>query len=79
MLENIQTLNENEVQKVSGGYYNGTCFVYTIKKGDCLSVLADRYHTTVKTLCEINHISNPDLIITGNKLLIPQTEIVYVN
>lgn len=78
MLENIQSLSENEVRQVSGGYA-GPCFVYIIKKGDCLSVLAEKYHTTVKDLCEINNISNPNLIIEGNRLLIPQVEIVYVN
>ena len=71
MLENIQALNENEVQSVNGGVYTGACFVYVIKPGDCLSVLAQRYGTTVATLCEINNIKNPDLIYAGHKLLIP--------
>lgn len=71
MLDNIQTLNENEVQSVNGGAYQGACFVYVIKKGDCLSVIAQRYGTTVKTLCELNNIKNPDLIYAGNKLLVP--------
>ena len=71
MLDNIQALNENEVQNVNGGAYQGACFVYVIKKGDCLSVIAQRYGTTVKTLCELNNIKNPNLIYAGNKLLVP--------
>ena len=74
MLDSVQALNENDVQQVSGGAttsYSGPCFVYVIKSGDCLSVLAQRYHTTVATLCAINNISNPNLIYAGNKLLIP--------
>ena len=71
MLDNIQALNENEVQSVNGGVYQGACFVYVIKKGDCLSVIAQRYGTTVKTLCELNNIKNPNLIYAGNKLLVP--------
>ena len=71
MADNIQALNENELRNVSGGVYQGTCFVYIIKKGDCLSVIAQRYGTTVKTLCELNNISNPDLIYAGHKLLVP--------
>ena len=67
-------LNENELNKVDGGAYQGPCFVYIIQKGDCLSVLAQRYHTTVKTLCEINNISNPDRIYAGHKLLIPANQ-----
>ena len=71
MLENLEALKENEIQEVNGGAYEGPCFVYVIKQGDCLSVLAQRYHTTVKTLCELNNIKNPDKIYAGNKLLIP--------
>ena len=71
MLENIQALNENEIQDVNGGVYQGPCFVYIIKRGDCLSVIAQRYGTTVTTLCELNNIKNPDLIYAGHKLLVP--------
>ena len=71
MLDNIQNLNENEIEKISGGAYQGPCFVYVIKWGDTLSGIAARYHTTVKILCELNSISNPDKIYAGNKLLVP--------
>ena len=71
MLENLEALKENEIQEINGGAYQGACFVYVIKKGDCLSVIAQRYGTTVKTLCELNNIANPDKIYTGNKLLVP--------
>lgn len=74
MLEEIQALNENEVKEVAGGanaVYSGPCFVYVIKQGDCLSVLAKRYGTTVSVLTALNNIPNPDLIYAGNKLLIP--------
>lgn len=65
-----EIINESELLNVGGGY-TGPCFVYKIKKGDCLSVLAQRYHTTVATLCQLNNISNPDLIYEGHTLLIP--------
>lgn len=74
MLDNIQALDENAIQDVNGGAtstYSGPCFVYIIKKGDCLSVLAQKYGTTVATLQQINNISNPNLIYEGHKLLIP--------
>ena len=76
--EEVETLNnklkeltEEELAQVSGGAYVGHCFVYAIKKGDCLPDIAQRYGTTVKTLCELNNIKNPNLIYGGNKLLIP--------
>lgn len=64
-------INDKELENVSGGAYTGPCFKYTIQKGDCLSVLAQRYHTTVATLVQINNIPNPDLIYAGKTLLIP--------
>ena len=66
-----EIINESELQNVNGGVYTGPCFVYEIKKGDCLSVIAQRYGTTVKILCELNNIANPNLIYAGNKLLVP--------
>lgn len=41
---------------------------YTVKKGDTLTKIANMFNTTVKTLCELNDIKNPNLIITGQKL-----------
>lgn len=76
-LDFVQQLKENQLVNVGGGY-TGPVQTYIIQQGDCLSVLAERFHTTVKTLCELNHISNPDLIYTGHKLLVPAYEIVYV-
>ena len=70
MMENFEALNENEIVEVSGGAGN-QAFVYVIKSGDCLSVIAEKYGTTVKKLCELNNIKNPDLIYAGNKLLVP--------
>ena len=67
----LHELTDGELAQVAGGAYQGTCFVYVIKKGDSLSVIAQRYHTTVKTLCELNDIKDPDLIYAGNKLLLP--------
>ena len=68
-----EIINESELLNVGGGY-SGPCFLYVIKPGDCLSVLAQRYKTTVKILCELNNISNPNMIYAGNKLLIPYVQ-----
>ena len=64
-------VTNEELSQVSGGSYDGPCFIYVIKKGDCLSVLAQRYGTTVRILVELNNIKNPNLIYEGYKLLIP--------
>lgn len=42
-----------------------------IQRGDTLSKIAIEYDTTVERLVELNNIANPNLIITGNLLLVP--------
>ena len=43
---------------------------YTVVSGDTLSGIAAKYGTTYQHLAKINHISNPDLIYVGQRLLI---------
>lgn len=45
-------------------------FIYRVKRGDTLSKLALRYHTTVRHLIYLNNIKNPNLIYTGERLII---------
>ena len=41
---------------------------YTVKAGDTLSAIANKYNTTVEKLASINNISNPNLISVGQVL-----------
>lgn len=43
---------------------------YTVVKGDTLTRIANKFGTTVKKLCELNNISNPNLIKVGQVLKI---------
>ncbi|OOO00101.1 MAG: hypothetical protein ATN35_09085 [Epulopiscium sp. Nele67-Bin004] len=45
---------------------------YTIKRGDTLSSIAKKYDTTVNKISELNNISNPDLIYSGETLIISE-------
>lgn len=45
---------------------------YTIQSGNTLSALARRFNTTVDALVKANRIANPNLIIAGRTLLVPQ-------
>lgn len=45
--------------------------IYIIQKGDTLSGIAFRYRTTVQQLVSLNHISNPNLIFPGSRLILP--------
>lgn len=47
--------------------------VYVVVKGDTLSGIASRYGTTYQKLAEYNGISNPNLIIVGQKIRIPKS------
>lgn len=44
--------------------------IYTVKAGDTLSEIAQKFGITVSTLVSLNDISNPDLIYPGQKLTI---------
>ncbi len=44
--------------------------IYTVKSGDNLSVIAQKYNTTVSSIVSKNNIKNPDKIYVGQKLKI---------
>lgn len=44
---------------------------YTVQPGNTLSQIALQFNTTVQTLVNLNHISNPNLIYVGQVLLLP--------
>jgi murein DD-endopeptidase MepM/ murein hydrolase activator NlpD len=46
---------------------------YIVQDGDTLSLIARRHNTTIQAIAELNGIANPNLIITGQRLLIPST------
>ncbi len=50
---------------------------YTVKAGDTLSAIAAMFHVSVQALAQRNHIVNPDLIDTGETLIIPDAGFVY--
>ena len=72
MLEDLVKATEESLGSVTGGA-GTTFYIYTVKKGDTLSAIAKRYHTTVPELMFLNSdkIKDPDLIRIGWKLLIP--------
>lgn len=52
---------------------NSNDIVYTVVKGDTLSGIASKYGTTYQKLAEYNGISNPNLILVGQKIKIPNS------
>lgn len=47
--------------------------LYTVRRGDTLSAIAQRFDTTVSALVQLNGIANPNLIYTGQVLKVPGT------
>ena len=61
-----KNMNEIEMENVTGGAAN-TENCYIVKKGDTLSAIASRYHTTVHNLAALNpQIKNVNLIYPGD-------------
>lgn len=44
---------------------------YTVRRGETLSGVAGRFGTSVSALVRMNHLSDPDLIVAGQRLRIP--------
>lgn len=74
MLDSENTLHQSELKGVTGGKEDNNYFLYTVKDTDSLSIIAHRYGISVKTLCELNDITDPDLLCIGTKLKIPYKE-----
>ena len=55
----------------SGGGSSTASCTYVVKKGDTLSTVAAKYHTTVATLASLNHIKNVNVIFVGQVLKVP--------
>ena len=67
-------LNDKELAEVSGGNCPspvGPFKKHIVKSGETLSGIAQKYGTTVQFLCEINHISNPDVLHVKQQLMVP--------
>lgn len=51
---------------------SNTPVVYYVKKGDTMSSIASRYHTTARKIADYNKIVNMNALKIGQKLLIPR-------
>jgi len=45
--------------------------IHVVKRGEYLKVIAKRYGTTWKVIADMNHLKNPNLIWTGQRLKVP--------
>ena len=66
MTENKVSLNEEELDQVTGG----TVLPYLVTSGDSLDSLAKRFHVSEDQLCRWNHLKADSILSLGQKLII---------
>ncbi len=75
-----ETLRISTNSTVHGAETRGTgSIIYTVKRGNTLSQLANSYGVTVSHIVEINNIQNPNLIYPGEKLRITESSNTNLN
>ena len=52
----------------------GETEIYTVKAGDSLSAIAERYGVSLNRLLEINDLADPNLVYVGTRLKIPVSQ-----
>ena len=52
---------------------------YTVKAGDNLTRIADKYNTTVDEIAELNNIANPSKISINQEIELPESKTKFVN
>lgn len=57
-----------QVKAVSSAKPSTNAKTYTVKKGDTLSEIANKYNTTVSKLAKLNNLKDPDKISVGQKI-----------
>ena len=58
---------------------SGRSFSYSVKEGETLSEIAERYDTTVNQLMQRNRIGDPSQLQAGSKVFIPGTQVTAAN
>lgn len=71
LVRKTNDISESELSEIEGGVYEGPTFPYVVQPGDCLSVIAVRFHVDMWKLAQINGIEDPDKIKAYQVLRIP--------
>jgi LysM repeat protein len=62
------------VAVVSAVFTTATAATHTVRPGDTLSEIADRYDVSVKAIADLNRIKDPRALQVGDRLVIPGTK-----
>lgn len=64
-------LSEDSLFQINGGSAISGYIEHTVKRGDTLEQIAERYHVTVAQLMELNNIRNRSLLFMGDIIRVP--------
>lgn len=68
-IKNVNLIRVGQQLKIPG---LAKPIIHTVRSGETLSHISNRYNTTVQAIVNANNISNPNLIRVGQKLNIPR-------
>lgn len=58
------------LEEIKGHEYETNHLIYTIRRGNTLTYIANKFGVTIQSIVDLNHILNPNLIFTGERLRI---------
>lgn len=58
------------LEEIKGNEYETGHAVYTVRRGNTLTYIANKFGVTIQSIVQLNHILNPNLIFTGERLRI---------
>ena len=58
----------NPLSEIQNDKYETNHILYTVKPGDTLSYISQKYHISIENIISLNHIPNPNLIYIGEIL-----------
>ena len=66
MSTNKVAMNDEQMNQVTGG----SVLSYIVQPGDTLGAIAKKYNVTIEQLMKWNNITNPDILMVGQQLVI---------
>lgn len=60
----------NDLDTITGDKFETNHIIYTVKSGNTLTAIANRYNVSIECIVKLNNIANPNLIYVGERLRI---------
>lgn len=71
ILDEIKKENERLIKEIEKVKKGSTPQFHIVKEGETISTIANLYKVSPEEILKVNHISNPDKIFVGQRLIIP--------